>query len=118
MNWKIWLLIICVLASVLAIFPLTFIKGVEIASIEQNSTEFEQGLRTGQVITHLNGEPINTFNDYTNTINKFFPTEEKIKLTAKVSKVMDNAVEKYFSEIDKSSVDFMNKLYLSMFVSS
>ena len=81
MNWKIWLLIICVLASVLAIFPLTFIKGVEIASIEQNSTEFEQGLRTGQVITHLNGEPINTFNDYTTIINNLFPTEEKIKLT-------------------------------------
>jgi preprotein translocase subunit SecD len=81
MNWKIWLLIICVLASLLAIFPLDFSKGVQIVSMEQNSTAFEQGLRQGQIITAINGESINTLNDYTNIINKYFPTEEKIKLT-------------------------------------
>ncbi|MBT4165908.1 hypothetical protein HOE04_02630 [archaeon] len=81
MNWKIWLLIVCVLASLLAIFPLNFSEGLQIVSLDQNSTEFEQGLRQGQIITAINGESINTFNDYTNAINKFFPTEEKIKLT-------------------------------------
>jgi len=85
MNWKIWLLIICILASLLAIFPLTFTKGVEIASIEQNSTEFEQGLRTGQVITNINGDSISTFEDYRNSINSLFPTQEKIKLTITTS---------------------------------
>lgn len=81
LNWKIWLLIICVLASLLAIFPLTFTKGIEIASIEQNSIEFEQGLRTGQIITSINGETTNTFEDYKSIINKLFPSQEKIKLT-------------------------------------
>ena len=43
LNWKVWVLIIAVLASLLAIFPLSFAKGVEIVSVEKNSTAFEQG---------------------------------------------------------------------------
>jgi len=81
MNWKIWLLIICILASLLAIFPLNFSKGLEINSIEQNSTAFEQGLRQNQIIKSINGNPVNTFEDYKNEINSLFPSEEKIKLT-------------------------------------
>jgi preprotein translocase subunit SecD len=80
-NWKIWLLIICVLASLLAIFPLNFSKGVEIVSIEQNTTEFEQGLRPGEIIIGIDGQSINNFEDYQRVINSIFPTEEKITLT-------------------------------------
>jgi len=83
LNWKIWLLIFCILGSLLAIFPLDFSKGVEIASIEQNSTAYEQGLRQGQIITAIDGETINNFEDYKRVINEKFPEtlKEKIKLT-------------------------------------
>ena len=81
MNWKIWLLIFVVLGSILAIVPLNFEKGVEIISIEQNSTAYEQGLRQGEIITSIDNEKITTFEEYKEIINSKFPSDEKIKLT-------------------------------------
>jgi len=80
-DWKIWLLIIFIIGSLLAIFPLTFTKGVEIDSIEKNSTSYEQGLRIGQIILEIDGEKIKTIEDYQDIINEKFPSEEKLKLT-------------------------------------
>jgi preprotein translocase subunit SecD len=81
MNWKIWLLIFVVLGSILAIVPLNFEKGVEIISIEQNSTAYEQGLRQGHIITGIDGEKITSFEEYKEVINSKFPSENNIKLT-------------------------------------
>ena len=36
MNWKIWLLIIAILASLLAIFPLDFTGGIIIENVVNN----------------------------------------------------------------------------------
>jgi len=80
MSWKIWLLIFCILGSLLAILPLDFTKGVEIISIEKNSTAYEQGLRQGMIITNIDGQTISNFNDYKQSVSKF-PTEEKTKIT-------------------------------------
>ncbi len=81
MNWKIWLLIFVVLGSILAMVPLDFEKGVEIISIEQNSTAYEQGLRQGQIITNIDGQKITSFEDYKEIINLKFPSSENQKLT-------------------------------------
>jgi len=81
LSWKIWLLIFVVLGCLLAIVPLDFTKGLEIVSIEQNSTAYEQGLRQGQIITHIDGQQILTFEDYSNAIISKFPSEENQKLT-------------------------------------
>jgi len=80
MDWKIWLLIICILGSVLAIFPLDFAKGVQIASIQEDSQAFEQGLRQGDIIISIDNQKISNFEDYKLALSKF-PTDEKIKLT-------------------------------------
>ncbi len=80
-SWKIWLLIFVVMASLLAIFSLDFTKGVEIISVEQNSTAHEQGLRTGQIITHVDGQQITSFKDYSEIIISKFPSEKNQKLT-------------------------------------
>lgn len=81
MNWKIWLLIFVILASLLAIFPLDFTNGVKIVSVYDNSTALDQGLNQGMIITHVDGKQIKNSQDYQNIINEKFPTEEKIKLT-------------------------------------
>jgi len=77
MNWKIWLLIFCILGSLLAIFPLDFSKGVQIASIDENSIAFDQGLRQGQIITAIDTESIKTFEDYKRIINEKFPNAQE-----------------------------------------
>ena len=90
LNWKIWLLIFCILGSLLAIFPLDFSKGVQISSVDENSVAFDQGLRQGQVITAIDGESIKSFEDYKKIINEKFPNAQEeippINLTLETDK--------------------------------
>ena len=80
LSWKIWLLIFVILGSLLAIVPLDFTKGIEISSIEQNSTSYEQGLRQGQIITSIDGNKIISVQDYQNVIGSKFISQEDIIL--------------------------------------
>ena len=80
MNWKIWLLIICILGSLLAIFPLDFSNGLEITNVDLESEAFLQGLRPGMKITNINGQLITNLDDYRNSLIKF-PTIDPEKLS-------------------------------------
>jgi len=83
-TWKIWILIIVLLFSLLSIFgfpPTFFQQGVLITSVDQNSTAFEQGLRQGQIITAIDGKEISSLEDFTNILQNKFPSQEKIKTT-------------------------------------
>ena len=80
LSWKIWLLIFVAMGSLLVIFPLNFDKGVKISSVQENSSEYIQGLRPNQIIIQINNEKINSLEDYFNIINSNFPSDEKIKL--------------------------------------
>jgi membrane-associated protease RseP (regulator of RpoE activity) len=107
LDWKIWLLILLILGSLLAIFPLDFTKGVKITTLSKNSTAYEQGLRVGEVITAIDGEAVSSFDDFSRIINNKFPTGEKIKLTVttKTQEVVlftDQAPEMSVQEIEKT----------------
>ncbi len=108
-DWKIWLLIFVVLGSLLALFPLDFSKGVEITSVEQNSTAFDEGLKSGQIITSIEGQPITNFKDYKEIINSKFPSEEKIKLSITTTErefilFSDTAPKISVKEIEKTRI--------------
>ena len=97
MNWKIWLLIFVVLGSILAIVPLNFEKGVEIVSIEQNSTAYEQGLRQGQIITQIDGQNILSFEDYKEVINsKVFLNENQKTTIEYICKLIKDYISIYY----------------------
>ena len=74
LTWKIWLLIIVLALSILAINP-SFKKGVEINSVEQNSTARDSGLQTGQIIEKVNNQEIKTLEDYSKATDSIFNTE-------------------------------------------
>ena len=83
LTWKIWILIIVIALSLISIFglPPKFLeKGVLITSVEQNSSAFNEGLRKGQIIDSVDGQKVNSVDDYSRIISENFPTEEKIKL--------------------------------------
>jgi hypothetical protein len=79
LHWRIWLLILVLIASAIVIAP-SFQKGVIIKSVEKNSTAFDQGLKTGMIIQSINGEKINNFADYTKVISSIFPKDNKTTL--------------------------------------
>ena len=75
LTWKIWVLIIAVVLSFLAVFgtPMSFFqKGVLVTSVEQNSTISEQGLKQGQIITEIDGLEIEGLENYLEIIQEKF----------------------------------------------
>jgi len=107
LNWKIWLLIAVLIGSLLAIFPIRFSNGVEITSVSQNSTAFDQGLRPGMIITKINGNSVNSIENYYEIINSKFPTKEITKLTITTKSdeyilLLNNAPEIEVKGIDKT----------------
>ncbi len=88
LTWKIWLLIIMLIFSLMSIFitPTFLQKGVLITSVETNSTAFEQGLRTGQVITEIDNQKVSNVEDFTIVLNQKFISGEKVKTTFTIEK--------------------------------
>jgi len=71
LTFRLWVLIIVLVLSLLAISP-SFQKGVIVKSVSINSSSYEAGLRGGDVIKSINGEVINTKEDYGRVINGIF----------------------------------------------
>jgi len=89
LHWRIWLLIIVLIICALLIAPpqLLFQKGVVIQSVEKNSTEYNQSLRSGMIITSINSMNINNVQDYNSAVSKIFTgTNESIKITITADK--------------------------------
>jgi len=112
LTFRIWFLIIVLAFSLISIFglPPTFLeKGVLISSMDANSTAFDQGLRQGQIITHIDGNLISNLDDFTKVMQDKFPTDEKIKttITTKDSEVIlfsNETPELIVSEIPKTNI--------------
>ncbi|OGJ15842.1 hypothetical protein A3K73_01600 [Candidatus Pacearchaeota archaeon RBG_13_36_9] len=75
---RIWILIIALVLALLVIKP-NFESGVLIKSVDSNSSAFESGLRSGQIIKAIDGQEITSIEDFSKALEKF-PTEEKTKL--------------------------------------
>jgi len=70
-GFRLWILIIVLFISILAIKP-SFGDGVVVTSIEKNSSAYEQGLRQGEIIQFINGEPTTDTEAYAIAIEKVF----------------------------------------------
>ena len=84
LSWRVWLLIIVLILSLLSVFglPPKFIeKGVLIKSVEKNSLAFEEGLKQGQIIKNINGIEIKSTSEYSETIENLFQTKNQQKIT-------------------------------------
>jgi len=71
-TFRIWVLIFFVLLSLIAIFsipPIAFQKGLTITSVEQNSTVFENGLRAGMILKSVNGQAIDSLEEYSSAMS-------------------------------------------------
>ncbi|MBU2612608.1 MAG: hypothetical protein KKB62_02720, partial [Nanoarchaeota archaeon] len=79
LGFKIWLLIVFLVFSLLLIFglpPKIFDSGVLVVDVNSNSSLFEQGLRTGQVIHSINDESVKNIDDYQRIISENFALGE------------------------------------------
>lgn len=83
LTWKIWLLIIALILSLLSIFatPYLFQKGVIISSITQNSTASLEGFKVGTIINSVNGNSVTSIDDYSAILQNIFMSNNTQKVT-------------------------------------
>src|SRR3989344_1384705 len=81
LTWRIWILILALLFSVIAIAPNPFHSGVLITEVFPNSSAFFEGLREGQTITHVDQTTVKDLADYSEILNEKFPSQEQVKTT-------------------------------------
>jgi preprotein translocase subunit SecD len=71
LGLRVWILIIVLLLSFLAISPWkAFEKGVLIKSVELNSSAFDAGLKPDQIISSIDGKIVNNMNDYSKIMSE------------------------------------------------
>lgn len=110
LTWRIWLWIIILILSLVAIFitPTFLQKGILITSVTQNSSAFEQGLRQGQVIQAIDGKPVASTTDFLNIIQGKFNSNQTVKtiITTKDSEYVtySTGIDITVSELPKTNL--------------
>ncbi|MDP3966108.1 MAG: hypothetical protein Q8Q04_01105 [archaeon] len=72
LGFRIWLLIFVLIFSLILIFglpPKVFQSGVVVTDLDSNSSLFDQGLRSGEIITSINDKPIKNLESYSEAIS-------------------------------------------------
>jgi len=114
-TWKIWILIIILVLSLISVFgvpPIALKKGVLITSVESNSTAFEAGFREGMIVTAVDEKLINSIGEFSELIlNKFGQVGGPIAVTfdtdiAEIVYFSDKAPEIIVSEIPLTNLKF------------
>ena len=78
-TFRIWILIIVVLLSLISIFgipPQAIQKGLIVTSVNQNSSVFQDGLREGMIIQLINDQEIKSMKDYSVAMSQITNLEE------------------------------------------
>ncbi|MBU0466719.1 MAG: MMPL family transporter [Nanoarchaeota archaeon] len=85
-GFRLWILIIVLLFSLLAIKP-SFDSGAVVTSIEKNSSIFEAGLRQGEIIQSINSHDVNNKEEYSSVVNDLFidAVEKRVDVTTKTN---------------------------------
>ncbi|MDO8516828.1 MAG: hypothetical protein Q7S33_01775 [Nanoarchaeota archaeon] len=90
---KMWIMITCILLAIISIFsiPPTFMeKGVLVKSVDKNSSIFEKGLRSGEIITQINNQKIDTLADYSKSMEIFADNQtHRLEITTKSNSIID-----------------------------
>ncbi len=66
---RVWILVIALILALLSISP-SWKEGIEVKSVEKNSSAFESGLKPGMVIKEINSQPIKTLSEYAEVVSK------------------------------------------------
>ena len=60
LTLRVWILIIFLIFSLMAIGPRPWAKGIEVSNIDESGILASQGLSSGEIILSINGEEIKT----------------------------------------------------------
>ncbi len=106
---RVWILIFALLLAFLAISPWKALEsGAIVKSVEKNSSIFDSGLRTGMVISEINGEKISSLADYTSVVKNLFSQEEQKKIIINTNKGEFIFLEKSLANLTVADIPATN----------
>ncbi len=111
LTFKIWLLIIFLVFSLISIFgiPPTFAQtGVVVKSVESNSSLFDQGLRQGDIIKSIDNQKISSIEDFTKIISEKYPSNQSVKTTITTRTTEYIIFDKNFEDVIVSKIPNTN----------
>jgi preprotein translocase subunit SecD len=80
LTFRLWILIIILAISILAISP-SLDSSIVVKSVDKDSKLFQAGLRQGSKVKAINNQPIESNQDYVLAISSIFPTEEEVRFS-------------------------------------
>lgn len=80
LTFRVWILIICLVLSVLAIRP-TFESGGLVKSVVKDSDAYNSGLRAGDIIKSVNGQPVENLADYSRIDSSLFTSNSTTRVS-------------------------------------
>lgn len=111
LTWKLWILISVLILSVLSIISgaSLFQKGVLVTGVESNSTALTQGFAKGQIITAVDGNQIESLDDFSNALAGKYGSNESVKTTFRTTNseiiyFSDRAPEITISDVKKTGI--------------
>ncbi|MBM3199964.1 hypothetical protein FJZ53_03415, partial [Candidatus Woesearchaeota archaeon] len=91
-TFRVWLVIIAIALSILAIGPNPWAHGLIIKSVASGSAEAEQGITTGETLKAVNGQPLETLNEFSTLIKSM--EKEPVEVTVET----DRGIKTYEAE--------------------
>ena len=112
-TWRIWLLIVLLALSFLAIFSSTGLtqSGVVIDSIDLNSSLLDQGMTKGEIITSIDGLTVDSIESFSLILSQKYLTGKKVKTTFVTDK---NEYIIFSSEVPKITVKELSKTNIQL----
>src|SRR3989338_8112492 len=88
LTFRIWVLIIALFLAALMIFNWNtmFASGIEVKSVEKDSTSYLKGIRSGMIIQEINSKAIENKEDYISAISEAFNSGNETKISIKTDK--------------------------------
>ncbi len=83
LPFKVWILILALLLSLIAIKPMPFASGIQIKSVEPGSDAALAGIAIGQIIKSVNDQQIISVTDFKNAMKKFERQQQIIDVEVK-----------------------------------
>ncbi len=94
LSTRVWILIVVLLLSVLAINPNPYREGIEISNVKAGSAAAQNGLVKGMLIKSINGQQISSLSDFNRVVSEIEIEPVKVDLVTNSSRLS------YFIETD------------------
>tara|TARA_Y100000310_G_scaffold175412_1_gene175459 strand:- start:744 stop:2474 length:1731 start_codon:yes stop_codon:yes gene_type:complete len=78
LHWRVWVLLIALVLAVIAISPSPWAEGIEVQSVQSGSDAAEYGLANGDILYSINGNTIESLEDFSSAVEELGYEEQVI----------------------------------------